>query len=294
MSITAALVKELRERTGAGMMECKKALVETNGDIEKAIEELRKAGIAKAGKKSSRIAAEGNIFVELSDDNKTAVILEVNCETDFVGSADDFTNFSAQVAKRALETGTVDVAALGQLPFTEGGETIEQTREALVAKIGENIQLRRAELVKAAGTIVSYKHGAKIGVVVALDQDNQDVGRDVAMHIAAMKPVTITADEVSPELVAKEREIETAKAEASGKPADIIQKMIDGRMAKFVNEVSLTGQAFVKDPQQTVGALLKAAGVKVTGFVRYEVGEGIEKEEVDFAKEVMEQVKGTA
>lgn len=294
MSITAAQVKELRERTGAGMMECKKALVETEGDIDLAIENMRKAGAAKADKKASRTAAEGTINVEVSADGKTAVIVETNCETDFVGRDKNFLDFSSQVAKRALQEQADDVAKLVSLVFQEGeAKTIEEVRQNLVTTIGENVQIRRIQLVKAEGIVSSYMHGARIGVLVALNTDADQLGKDLAMHIAASKPITISPDDVSKDLVDKEREIFTAQAESSGKPAEIIAKMVDGRMSKFVNEVSLTGQAFVKDPSTTVGALLKSAKAQVTSFVRFEVGEGIEKEVTDFATEVMEQVKGS-
>lgn len=296
MSITASQVKELRERTGAGMMECKKALVEAQGDIDLAVENMRKAGAAKADKKAGRTAAEGTVLIEVSTDGKSAVIVEINCETDFVGRDTNFLDFSAQVAKRALEEKTDDVAKLIALPYNVGeAKTIEEARQNLVTTIGENIQIRRIQLLQADGIVSSYSHGGRIGVLVALNTDSDQLGKDLAMHVAALKPVTVTPDDISKDLIDKEREIFTAQtqAESSGKPADIIEKIVDGRMKKFVNEISLIGQAFVKDPSTTVGALLKSSNAEVTSFVRFEVGEGIEKEVTDFAKEVMDQVKGS-
>lgn len=294
MAITAAQVKELRERTGAGMMECKKALVAAEGDIEKAVEDMRKAGQAKADKKSGRTAAEGNIFIVVSDDNKDALILEINCETDFVARDENFVAFGQQVATTALANKTSDVAQLSSQTLAGGDATIEDTRKNLVTKLGENIQLRRCLFVTADGSVANYKHGDRIGVVVALSKDDSDLGKDIAMHIAASAPTAISPDDVAQELIDKEREIFSAQALSSGKPEEIVQKMIDGRLSKFVNEVSLTGQPFVKDPSKSVGALLQSADAKVQNFVRFEVGEGIEKEETDFAKEVMEQAQGTS
>jgi len=292
MAITASLVKELRERTGAGMMECKKALVETNGDIEAAIEAMRKSGQAKAAKKAGRTAAEGIILVDISDDGKQAVIVEVNCETDFVAKDENFLSFANAVAERALTGGAADVAELMGQPLHEGEDTtIEQAREALVAKIGENMTVRRFERVTATGAIASYRHGDRIGVMVDLEGGDADLGRDLAMHIAASKPVCVSEEQVPTELLDKEREIFTAQAKESGKPDNIIEKMIDGRIRKYLAEITLVGQSFVKDPDTTVGKLLGAKGAKVNGFIRYEVGEGIEKKQENFADEVMAQAK---
>lgn len=290
MAITANLVKELRERSGAGMMECKKALVETDGDIEAAIEHLRKSGAAKAAKKAGRIAAEGAIVV--SANAAEAVIVEVNSETDFVANDDNFTGFAAAVAQAVLDNDPADVEALRKVELADG-DTVEQKRTELVAKIGENIDVRRfLRMPAAGGRVESYLHGKRIGVLVAMQGGSAELARDVAMHIAASNPVCVSEANVAPELLAKEREIREAQAAQSGKPPEIIEKMVAGQMKKFVGEITLVGQPFVKDPDQTVGALLKAAGAQVTGFVRFEVGEGIEKKEVNFAEEVMAQARG--
>ena len=252
MAITAALVKELRERTGSGMMECKKALVEANGDIELAIEEMRKAGLAKADKKADRVAAEGLIAIEVSEDGKKAIMLEVNSETDFVAKADDFINFVNQVAQKALAEQPADLDALKALTL-DSGETIESVRQALVAKIGENIQVRRfTTLSTDAGLIGAYRHGDRIGTMVQLNGGSEELARDLAMHVAASRPQAVSPADLPQELLDKEREIVATQAKESGKPDNIIEKMIEGRMAKFVNEISLLGQAFVKDPDLTV------------------------------------------
>jgi len=293
MAVTAALVKELRERTGLGMMECKKALVETNGDIETAIDNLRKSGQAKAAKKAGRTAAEGVVITKVSADGKTGILLEVNSETDFVARDDNFLKFANGVADRVLATGETDVAKLAELAMEEGGEdSIETARSALVQKIGENIQVRRAYAVQAAGLVSAYVHSGKIGVLVALNSGTDEVGKDVAMHVAAANPMVVNPDQVDQSVLDKEKEIFTAQAAESGKPADIIEKMVLGRIAKFLKEVSLVDQPFVKDPDTTVGKMVKAAGGEVAAFVRIEVGEGIEKEVVDFAAEVMAQARG--
>ncbi|MGD2118373.1 MAG: translation elongation factor Ts [Chromatiales bacterium] len=293
MAITASLVKELRERTGAGMMECKKALTETDGDIEAAIELMRKSGAAKAEKKAGRTAAEGLIVIKHSDDRKTAVMVEVNCETDFVAKDDNFSTFADAVAERALNTDVADVDALLAQPLHEGEDTtIEQARQALVSKIGENMNVRRFIRMSAKGSIASYRHGVKIGVMVDLEGDDEELGRDIAMHIAATSPMCVSEDQVPQEAMDKEREIFVAQAKESGKPDDIIEKMVTGRMKKYLAEITLVGQAFVKDPDQTVGKLLKSANASVNAFSRFEVGEGIEKKQEDFAAEVMAQVKG--
>ena len=295
MAITAALVKELRERTGSGMMECKRALQETNGDIEAAIEEMRKAGLAKAGKKGDRTAAEGRIIIRVSDDGKRAVIVEVNCETDFVTKGDDFQNFASQVAERALASGVSDIDALMALPFTAGGDkSIDLARQELIAKIGENINIRRLTTVDCEGGIIgNYLHGDRIGVIVELQGGDGALAKDIAMHIAASNPQAVSEEQVSAELLEKEKEVFAAQAQESGKPAEIIDKMVNGRIRKFLAEITLVGQPFVKDPDMTVGQLLGNASASVVGFTRYEVGEGIEKKEENFAEEVMAQVKGS-
>jgi elongation factor Ts len=291
MAITAALVKELRERTGAGMMECKKALVEVDGDIEAAIEHMRKTGLAKADKKADRTAADGLIVVNTSDDGKQAVMLEVNCETDFVAKGDDFQGFCSEVAALALAKQPADLDTLLGYEMS-GGESVADTCKRLIAKIGENMSVRRFQLFSTDGLLASYLHGSRIGVMVDMTGGNADLARDIAMHIAASKPTAVSADDVDPALIEKEKEIFTAQAQESGKPAEIIEKMIGGRINKFLKEITLVGQPFVKDPDQTVEKLLKDAGASVNGFTRFEVGEGIEKKVENFADEVMAQVKG--
>ena len=293
MAITAAMVKDLRERTGAGMMECKKALVECNGDIEAAIEHMRKTGLAKADKKAGRTAAEGLIAIQASDDNKKVAIVEVNCETDFVAKGDDFQNFCNEVAQLALDKEPADLDALLALTMS-GGDSVADTLKAMIAKIGENMGVRRFKLVASDNGFVStYSHGSRIGVVVSMEGGNDELGRDIAMHIAASRPTAVSEAEVDPALIEKEKEIFTAQAAESGKPADIIEKMIGGRINKFLKEITLLGQPFVKDPDTTVEKLLKGAGATVLGFERFEVGEGIEKKKENFADEVMAQVKGS-
>lgn len=293
MTISAALVKELRERTGLGMMECKKALVETGGDIEQAIEHLRKSGLARADKKAGRIAADGMIVIA-SAGNREAALVEVNSETDFVAKGDDFVKFAEQVAQRVLESRPDNVAELMDMPLTsDTSRTVNIARQELVAKLGENINVRRfARLATDSGCIGSYSHGTRIGVLVQLDKDNGELAKDIAMHIAASKPIAISADHVAPELIAKEREIYGAQAADSGKPAEIIEKMVQGRVQKFLKETTLLGQPFVKDPEVTVEKLLKKAGAGVIAFERFEIGEGIEKKEENFADEVMAQAQG--
>ncbi len=288
MAVTAALVKELRERTGLGMMECKKALVETNGDIEVAIENLRKSGQAKAAKKAGRVAAEGKVAFANSGDK--AIMVEINCETDFVARDDNFEAFSAKVATAALEAGVTDVAQIAELEI-DGG-TVESVRQGLIQKIGENIQIRRAEMVEnAEGVIGEYAHGLKIGVLVALKGGDEALGKDVAMHVAATNPMVAHSDDIPAEILEKEKDIFVAQAQESGKPAEIIEKMIQGRLGKFKKEVSLVDQPFVKNPDITVAKLIKDAGAELIGFTRIEVGEGIEKEETDFAAEVAAAAK---
>ena len=295
MAITAAMVKELRERTGAGMMECKKALVEAEGDIEAAIEAMRKSGQAKAAKKAGRIAAEGVVMIEIAPGAKNGVLVEINCETDFVAKDENFASFAAAVARTALSPQATDAAALSEMPLADDpAMTVNGAREALIAKIGENVQVRR--LVRfdgVAGTLHSYRHGQRIGVIVDLVEGDETLGRDIAMHVAASNPLCVSADEVPAETLEKEREIFRAQALDSGKPANIVEKMIEGRVRKFLEEVTLLGQAFVKDPEITVEKLLKQAGAQVRRFARIEVGEGVEKRNENFAEEVMAQVRGS-
>ena len=290
MAITAALVKELRERTGAGMMECKKILTETDGDIDVAIEELRKRGAAAADKKSDRVAAEGTVVALVSAEK--GVLLEVNCETDFVAKDENFVAFAQNVAQTILDKGSQSVDALSGEALSGSDSSVEEARSALVQKIGENIQIRRFETVAGEGqTISSYQHGKKIGVLVRTSGDDE-LGRDLAMHIAASSPLCISEDQIPQDQLDKEKEIFSAQAAESGKPAEIIEKMVVGRLRKFVNEVTLLGQSFVKDPDITVEKLLKSKEAEISQFVRYEVGDGIEKKEDDFVAEVMAQAKG--
>ena len=294
MAITAALVKELRERTGAGMMECKKMLQQTDGDIEAAIEEMRKSGQAKAAKKAGRIAAEGLIVISTAADGKSAAMAEVNCETDFVAKDESFASFAAAVADRALDSEADDVVALAQLPLNDGDETtIEQAREALVAKIGENMSVRRFVRMRSSGGIYSYRHGVRIGVLVDMEGGNDELGRDIAMHIAASNPLCVAGSDVPADVLEKEREIYREEARQSGKPENILDKIIEGKMRKYLEGVTLLGQAFVKDPDTSVGKLLEKSGATVVAFRRFEVGEGIEKKQEDFAAEVMAQVEGS-
>lgn len=290
MSITAALVKELRERTGAGMMECKKALVETNGDIEAAAEHMRKTGLAKADKKSGRVAAEGMVVISVTDDGKNAAIVEVNSETDFVSKGDDFRNFVSMIGDLVLKNKPADVAAL--MALNVDGKTLENVRQELVAKIGENIQVRRFTILSGDFTYGTYLHGDRIGVIVEMKGGDSDLARDIAMHVAASRPVCVNENQVPSELLEKEKEIFAAQAQESGKPADIIEKMVQGRVRKYLAEVTLLGQPFVKDPDQSVEKLLKSKGAEVVSFIRMEVGEGIEKKSENFAEEVMAQIKG--
>lgn len=284
--INASMIKELRERTGAGITACRDALVKTNGDIEQAIDELRKSGEAKAAKRAGKTAREGRIIIKT--DNNIGFIAEANCETDFVARDGSFVAFTDNIAKSGLAAKTADVAKI--LEQTVDGKTLEATRQELVTKIGENIQLRRAAIIEATGCVGSYLHGDRIGVLVALDKSNPQLAKDIAMHIAASNPQAIQSKDVSQELIAKEREIYTAEAATSGKPAEIIEKMVAGRVSKFLKEVSLLDQPFVKDLNKTVGDLLNAEKAQVTAFVRFEVGEGIEKVTQDFAAEVMAQL----
>ncbi len=294
MAITAALVKELRERTGAGMMECKKALVESDGDIEAAIEAMRKSGQAKAAKKAGRTAADGLVVIKISDDGKRAAIAEVNCETDFVAKDENFSGFADAVAERVLNSDVETVEELNALPLSDDdSRTVEEVRTELVAKIGENMSVRRFERVSTdSGTLASYRHGVRIGVIVELEGGDEALGKDVAMHIAASKPAYVSEEQVDPAVVEKEKEIFRAQALESGKPENIVDKIIEGRVRKFLSEITLVGQPFVKDPDVTVGKLLTDKGADVKRFARYEVGEGIEKKTENFADEVMAQVRG--
>ncbi len=295
MAITAALVKELRERTGAGMMECKKALVETGGDIDAAIEAMRKSGQAKAAKKAGRTAADGVVVISVAPDAKSGVIVEVNSETDFVAKDGSFTAFAEAVTARALSGGAADIDALAAMPLNDGEDaSIAQAREALVAKIGENIQLRRlVRFDDVKGQLYSYRHGVRIGVVVEIEGGDAALGKDIAMHIAATNPMCVSADEVPAENLEKEKEIFRAQALESGKPENIVDKIVGGRVRKYLEEVTLLGQAFVKDPDVSVEKLLNQSGAEVARFARVEVGEGIEKKEENFADEVMAQVRGS-
>ncbi len=291
--ITTAMVKELRERTGAAMMACKNALNEAKGDMEKAIDLLRKAGELKAAKRAGKTAAEGGISVAVDSSKKHGVAVEINCETDFVGRDANFQAFAETVAKRALEESVKDVGPLGDLPYSKGSlETIDAARKALINKMGENIQIRRLASLTAKGMMAHYIHGQRIGVLVALDQVDPELGKDVAMHIAAANPQSLSADDVPQSVIDREREIYLEQAKGSGKPAEIIEKMVAGKISKFLKENSLLGQVFIKDPNVVVGDLLKSKKNKVTAFVRFEVGEGIEKEKSNFANEVMAQVQG--
>ncbi|MGL4207724.1 MAG: translation elongation factor Ts [Aeromonadaceae bacterium] len=285
-NISAALVKELRERTGAGMMDCKKALTEANGDIELAIENMRKSGQAKAAKKAGRIAAEGVILARA--EGNTAVMIELNCETDFVAKDSTFRAFGEQVLTIAVANKISDLDALKAAEFA-AGESVEVTLNNLIAKLGENMNLRRIIVVEG-DNLGTYIHGGRIGVITKLVGGNADLAKDLAMHVAANSPQFVKPEDVSAEVVAKEREIQIDIAINSGKPKEIAEKMVEGRMKKFTGDISLTGQPFVKDPSVLVADLLKKEGADVLEFVRFEVGEGIEKQETDFAAEVQAQI----
>ena len=283
--ITASMVKELREQTGLGMMECKKALAEAEGDMKKAEDLLRIKSGAKATKAAGRIAAEGMIGSFISVDGKLGALIEVNCETDFVAKNEDFSAFAKEAAKLVAEHKPADVAALSNLKLASG-QTVEEARKALVMKLGENMTLRRMVRFETAGRLSVYLHGTKIGVMVDVQGGDEQLGKDLAMHIAASKPICVSKEQVSSELLAKEREIYTAQAAESGKPANIIEKMVDGRVMKYLAEVTLLGQPFVKNPDETVEKLLAAKNAKVNTFQMFIVGEGIEKKVIDFAAEV--------
>lgn len=291
MGVTAAMVKELRERTGAGMMECKKALVAANADIELAIEEMRKSGAAKAAKKSGRIAAEGVVKIVSTDEGKKVTMIEINSETDFVAKDDGFLAFADTIASQASKLGTESVEDLMALELN--GETLENIRTTLVSKIGENIQVRRIKQMTAdEGVFGDYIHGVKIGVIVNVSTDDSDLAKDIAMHIAAVNPEYVSEKDVPAEVVAKEKDILIAQVVDSGKPPEIVEKMIGGRLRKFLASITLYGQPFVKNPDMTVEKLLKSKNAEVVSYARMEVGEGIEKKEDNFAEEVMAQVRG--
>jgi elongation factor Ts len=290
MAVTASMVKELRERTGAGMMECKKALVETNGDMDAAMEFLRKSGLAQADKKASRIAADGQVMLASNDDNTEAVLVEVNSETDFVAKDANFLAFAKAVANNALAAQGTDVDAL--METDSNGASLEVARQALISKIGENIQVRRIIRMTSDGNIGAYVHGGRIGVLVELDGGENELARDIAMHVAALNPEYLDEDAVPAEVLEKEKQFLISQAADSGKPADIIEKMVSGRMRKHLAGITLLGQPFVKDGDVTVGKLLGQNDASIRGFTRIEVGEGIEKKADNFAEEVMQQVKG--
>jgi len=295
MAVTAEAVKTLRERTGAGMMECKKALVEANGDIEAAAEAMRKSGLAKADKKAGRVAAEGVVAIECAQDGTAVALVEVNSETDFVAREKDFQAFAASVARAALDAKPADLESLlsAKLP---SGQTVEETRRALIARIGENIGVRRFEVVTGNAPIATYLHGSRIGTVVVLEGGDAALGHDLAMHVAAINPQYLATEDVPAGQVEKEREIFVAQAAADpklqGKPKEVLVKACEGKLRKYLGEITLLGQPFVKDDKQAVGEVLKRANAKVLRFVRYEVGAGIEKKQEDFAAEVMAQVRG--
>ena len=291
MTITAEMVKNLRDMTGAGMMECKKALAETSGDLQKAVDVLRKAGIAKAEKRSDRAASQGRIEAYIHD-ARIGVLMEVNCETDFVAREADFTAFSEEVAAVALASGADSVEAVLAHAGSDG-TVLEERRRALIAKIGENITVRRMQRISSSGVLGSYLHGMRIGAVVAIEGGDIALARDLAMHVAAINPAFVDASEVPAEHLAKEKEILVAQAAGEGKPAAIVEKMVEGRIRKFLAEITLVGQPFVKDPDTTVEKLLKQAGATVKSFARLEVGAGIEKKQENFADEVMATVKSS-
>jgi elongation factor Ts len=293
MSISASVVKELRERTGAGMMECKSALVESKGDLEAALEILRTRGQAKADKKAGRVAAEGRIELALAADGRTGALVEINCETDFVARDDNFLAFAREATQLVLSGAPADVPALMQLP-TASGATLEDVRKELVAKIGENINIRRFDVIRGSGRLSSYVHGARIGVIVDLEGGDDELGRDLAMHVAASKPQCVNPEDVPADVLERERRILTEQAAQEGKPPEIVAKMVEGRLRKFLSEVTLLGQPFVKDPDTSVGKLVKARQATVRRFTRLEVGEGIEKKAANFAEEVRAQLEAHA
>ncbi len=295
MAISAALVKELRERTGSGMMECKKSLVETNGDVDAAIELMRKSGLAKADKKAGRVAAEGLVALKFVENGSRGVMVEINSETDFVARDETFTGFTQSVLQRIIDLRPANVEELLAIPYEEGAsDSVDEARQRLVAKIGENITIRRfIDFATSDGVIGGYSHGVRIGVLVELEGGGDaQLAKDIAMHVAASKPECVSEDDVPAGLLDKEKDIYRAQAAESGKPDDIIDKMVAGRVKKYLKEITLLGQPFVKNPDMTVEQLIKKAGVKVRRFSRFEVGEGIEKKTDNFAEEVMAQARG--
>lgn len=290
--ITASMVKELRELTGLGMMECKKALTETSGDMKAAEDLLRIKSGAKANKAAGRVAAEGVVGIFIAPDGKSSAMVEVNCETDFVAKNKEFIDFVENLAELAVKNNLSEVAALTD-SVMPGGETVEAFRKALIMKLGENITVRRCVNLVAQGRLASYLHGARIGVIVDYSGGDEIMGKDLAMHIAASKPICVSKEQVSDDILERERQIFAAQAAESGKPANIVEKMVEGRIAKYLAEVTLLGQPFVKDTDQTVEKLLAAKSAKVSNFAMFVVGEGIEKKSEDFATEVMAQAKGS-
>jgi len=293
MTITADAVKQLRERTGAGMMECKKALVETQGNLDAAAELMRKQGLAKADKKATRIAAEGVVVIEKSADGKSGAMVEVNCETDFVAREQDFRGFAQQVVSVALQTRPASLEALLNTPLENGG-TVDERRRTLIAKIGENIGVRRQVVLSATGHLGGYVHGTRIAALVAVEGGDAALAHDLAMHVAASNPKFLSINDVPADVMAKEREILSEQAAAEGKSPEIVAKMVEGRLRKSLGELTLMGQPFVKDPDQTIEKLLKAAKATITAYERFEVGAGIEKKQDDFVGEVMAQVKASS
>jgi elongation factor Ts len=295
MSVTAETVKALRERTGAGMMECKKALVEANGDLEAAAEAMRKSGLAKADKKAGRVAAEGVVVIERSADGLSAALVEVNSETDFVAREKDFQAFAHDVAKLALAARPADLDSLLAAKLASG-QTVEEARRALIARIGENIGVRRFEIVQGSAPLATYLHGSRIATAVVIEGGDAALGHDLAMHIAAINPQFLAAEDVPADQVEKEREIFIAQAASDpklqGKPKEVLVKATEGKLRKYLGEITLLGQPFVKDDKQSVAQVLKGASARVLRFVRYEVGAGIEKKQENFAAEVMAQVRG--
>ncbi|CAN5339289.1 translation elongation factor Ts [soil metagenome] len=290
MAVTAQQVKVLRERTGAGMMECKKALVAADGDVEAAALQMRKAGLAKADKKAGRVAAEGVIVIRLSEDGTAGAMAEVNCETDFVASGEAFRAFADQVAEAALAAPALEPEVL--LEQSVAGTTLEEQRRSLVAGLGENIRVRRVGGLNSRGLLGHYLHGSRIGTLVALEGGDAELARDLAMHVAASRPLYVAAEDVPAPMLDKEREVLGEQAARERKPPEIAKKMVEGRLRKYLGEITLLGQPFVKDDQVSVARLVEQRGARVTGFLRFEVGEGVEKPGEDFAAEVMKQVRG--
>lgn len=294
MAITASMVKELRERTGAGMMECKNALIETDGDIDAAIETLRIRGVAQADKKAGRIAAEGIILSLIDDASGIGVLAEINCETDFVAKDENFVGFAQSIVRTAADQRPTDVAALAESVISGGGKSVEESRLELVSRIGENVSIRRFSLLGPGvdETVSTYQHGGRIAVLVVSSGGRDDLGKDVAMHIAASRPICVAADHIPDDVLARERDIYMAQAAESGKSEAIMEKMVEGRVRKFIGEVTMLGQDFVKEPDISVEELLQSEGATVSDFIRYEVGEGMDKRDDDFVAEVMAQAKG--